>query len=185
VILVSPVFAVALGFLVPGLLGSIKNLFLSIQSDNSFTGRTDDYAIVSRLFSRAPFFGRGWGTLLPDRYVLLDNQLLKTLLEGGLLALAALLLLFALGIGAARGAYHRATDPEGRDLGQSFAAAIAIGMVSFATFDAFAFVTVPATLFLVIGCSGALWRLTLTSPTTAQALPEPSLTMRSSSASTA
>jgi hypothetical protein len=160
-VLLTPIFAVGLRLLAPGLLGSIRNLFLNIQRDNSFTGRTDDYSIATRIFSRAPWFGRGWGTLLPDRYVLLDNQLLKTLLEGGLFAVVALLLLFALGIGAASGAYHRAADDEARDLGQTFVAAIAIGMVSFVTFDAFAFATVPATLFLVLGCSGALWRLTL------------------------
>ena len=172
-ILLTPFLAVGLRLLVPGLLGSIRSLFLSIQSDNSFIGRTDDYEIVARLFSEAPFFGRGWGTLLPDRYVLLDNQLLKTLLEGGLFALVALVGLFAVGIGAARGAYHRAADAEGRDLGQSSAAALAVGLVSFATFDAFAFVTVPATLFLVLGCSGALWRLTLPAASPSEVLVEP------------
>jgi O-antigen ligase len=160
-ILLSPVLAVGLRLLVPGLVGSIGSLFLSIQSDTSFTGRTDDYAIAGRLFSQAPFFGRGWGTVLPDRYVLLDNQLLKTLLEGGLLALVALLALFAVGIGAARGSYHRAPDAETKDLGQSLTATIAIGLVTFVTFDAFAFATVPSTLFLVIGCAGALWRMTI------------------------
>lgn len=159
-----PVLAVGSKLLVPGLLGSIQSLFLHIQSDNSFTGRTQDYAAVARFFSRTPIIGRGWGTLLPDRYILLDNQFLKTLVEAGLVGALALLALFIIGIGTARGAYHRAPDAEGRDLGQTFAASLAIGLISFVTFDAFAFAMVPAMVFLVVGAAGALWRLSVLQP---------------------
>jgi O-antigen ligase len=166
---VTPIFLVGMRFVVPGLLGTIKSLFLNIQSDNSFIGRTDDYGTVGHYFLQSPIVGRGWSTFLPARYILLDNQYLGTLVEAGLLGVAMLLVMFVLGIGAARGARRRATDEEGRDLGQALAASIAAAMVSFVTFDAFGFPMVTGITFLMLGCAGALWRLERTAPATVPA----------------
>ncbi len=54
--------------------------------------------------SEAPVFGRGYGTLLPDRYLLLDNQYLGSLVETGIVGLVLLVVFFAVGFGTACGA---------------------------------------------------------------------------------
>ncbi|HKE99804.1 MAG TPA: O-antigen ligase family protein [Actinomycetes bacterium] len=157
--LLLPVFAVAMKGVAPGLLGTIKSLFTGLQSDPSFQGRTEDYAVVGKFISQAPVFGRGFGTFNPGDYVLLDNQYLGTLIETGMVGLITLLLLFLIGIFTARGARRRSNDPDFRDLGQSLAASVMVAMVSFVTFDAFAFPMATGTTFLVIGLAGAAWRV--------------------------
>jgi hypothetical protein len=46
-----------------------------------------------------------------------------------------------------------------RSLAQSLAAAAAVAMVSFATFDALSFAMAAGMTFFLLGCVGALWRL--------------------------
>jgi O-antigen ligase len=157
--LLAPVFAVAMKGVAPGLLGTLKSLFTGIQSDPSFQGRTEDYAVVGKFIAQAPVFGRGFGTFNPADYVLLDNQYLGMLIETGGVGLAALLLLFLIGIFTARGARWRSNDPDFRDLSQSLAATVMIAMVSFVTFDAFAFPMATGTTFFMLGCAGAAWRV--------------------------
>ncbi|NHC14418.1 O-antigen ligase family protein [Motilibacter deserti] len=144
----------------PGLLGTIRSLFTNAGNDPSIQNRTSDYAAVSGYISERPWLGRGQGTFLPDRYVLLDNQLLGTLVSGGVLGLAALLVLFAVAFSLARRARRTAPDEQARSLGQALAAAVAVGLVASATFDSLGFTTFAMTLFLLFGATGALWRLT-------------------------
>jgi O-antigen ligase len=73
----------------PGLIGTIKAMFTSFNEDPSISGRTDDYSIVGHFYSQRPLLGRGPGTLIPDLYLILDNQYLYTLVTGGLIGLAA------------------------------------------------------------------------------------------------
>jgi O-antigen ligase len=157
--IVLPVFTVCMRMLVPGLLGTIKSLFLNLASDPSYQGRTDDYAVVGRFIAERPLFGRGFSTFDPIRYVLLDNQYLGTTIETGFIGLAALILLFLIAAFTARGARRRSHDPAMRDLGQALAASVVIAMVGFVTFDALAFPMATGLTFFVIGCAGAAWRL--------------------------
>ncbi|NHC45871.1 O-antigen ligase family protein [Motilibacter aurantiacus] len=143
----------------PGLLGTIRSLFTNASTDPSIQNRTSDYAAVSGYISERPWLGRGQGTFLPDRYVLLDNQLLGTLVSGGALGLLALLALFALAFSLSRRARRQGADEQACSLGQALAAAVAVGLVASATFDSLGFTTFAMTLFVVIGASGALWRL--------------------------
>jgi O-antigen ligase len=154
------VYAAAMQVLVPGLLGTVKSLFLNIRNDPSFQGRTQDYAHIGEFISQRPIFGRGYGTFLPEIYILLDNQYIGLLIETGVVGLASLLGLFLTGIFSARGARRRSTDASTRQLGQSFAASVVIAMTSFITFDALSFAMVTGLLFLLLGSCGALWRLT-------------------------
>jgi predicted RND superfamily exporter protein len=73
--------------------------------------------------------------------------------------LAALFLLFLIGTFTARGARRRSSNPTVRSLGQALAAAVVIAMVGFATFDALAFPMATGLTFLILGCTGAAWRL--------------------------
>src|SRR5262249_58630489 len=81
----------------------------------------------------------------------------------------------------ARNARRMSKNPEARDLGQTMAATVAIAAVSFATLDELSFAIAASLTFLIIGCSGALWRLVraerLAAPATAgpdaQVAPSP------------
>ena len=82
-VLLLPVFLVGLRLLIPGLLGTIKSLFVYASVDPSISGRTDDYAQAEDYFAQAPILGRGWGTFLPEMYPLLDNQYIGQVMETG------------------------------------------------------------------------------------------------------
>jgi O-antigen ligase len=172
----APGFLILTRILVPGLVGTIRSLFTNIASDPSYTGRTDDYEVVEAYVLQHPIFGRGFGTFVPgqdvtiDRpgsHITLDNQYLGQVIETGLLGLAALVALFAVGYACARGARRRSLDDERRDLALSLAASIASLAVMFVTFDGFAFPMVTGFTMVLIGCAGAMWRLVAQRHTTA------------------
>nr|MDT0665290.1 O-antigen ligase family protein [Micromonospora sp. DSM 115978] len=56
---------------VPGVLGTLRALFLWADEDPSVTGRTEDYAQVGEFFAQRPFLGRGYGTFIPSEYFFL------------------------------------------------------------------------------------------------------------------
>jgi O-antigen ligase len=142
---------------VPGLLGTLKSLLLVGEDDPSIASRTEDYAKIPGLTEGFEAFGRGLGTFQPMSYFYLDNQYLGSLLEGGLLGLIILILTYVVGFGVARGVRHRSGDKSIRGLGQALAASIAALAVSAATFDELSFRQAAFTLFLLLGCAGALW----------------------------
>lgn len=153
------VFAVAMKAAVPGLLGTIRSLFLNAGNDPSVAGRTRDYALVGRLFDEAPVLGRGFRTFVPESYFFLDNQYLMSIIETGIVGAVALAVLLLTGLHLARVTRVRSVDPVTRDLALSLGAAIFGAVLSFATFDALSFPQAALTTFLLIGCLGALWRL--------------------------
>jgi O-antigen ligase len=158
-LLVGVVFAGFVRFTIPGLLGTVKSLFLNLGNDPSIEGRTEDYSVFGRYFSDHPWFGRGLFTFLPDSYTTFDNQLLLSLVEVGVVGTVALLVLFFVGMGSARGARKRSTDPATRHLGQALAASLAGALIAYGTFDALTFSMVTGCTFLILGLAGARWRL--------------------------
>lgn len=159
-LIVIPVFLFAMRLFIPGLLGTLRSMFLNASTDNSVKGRTEDYAAVAHFISQRPVFGRGYGTFLPQLYRILDNQYLGTIVEAGFFGLATLLLLMAVGYFTARGARMRSgADDATRSLAQSLAASLGAALVCFVTFDAFSFPMVTGVYFLILGCAGAAWRL--------------------------
>jgi len=144
---------------IPGMVGTIRGLFAGIDgSDSSASSRIGSYDLVAQFVSRNPVTGRGVGTFLPQ-YRILDNQVLQSAIEIGLLGLAAL---FALSITAVavtllqRGGH--ASELE-RRVGHGIGAACAVGCVLLATFDVFSFAMATGVFFLVIGLAGAHYRL--------------------------
>ena len=143
--------------MVPGLLGTLKSLLLIGEKDPSIAGRTEDYAEIPGLMAGFEAFGRGLGTFEPTSYFYLDNQYLGSLLEGGVLGLTTLIITFVVGFCVARGVRHRSDDQSMRGLGQALAASIAALAISAAIFDELSFRQAAFTLFLLLGCAGALW----------------------------
>jgi polysaccharide biosynthesis protein PslJ len=144
----------------PGLLGTLRSMFSIMGNDPSITGRTDDYEFVGLWFSQRPWLGRGPGTLLPDLYIILDNQWLYTLVTAGLVGVAAFAALHVTGITLATIALKRSTRPEDRHLCAAILSIPVVSLVVSATFDSLGFTTFSFTLALAFGLSGAVWRLT-------------------------
>ena len=135
-LVVGGVGLLGMSVVVPGLLGTIKGLFLNAGSDPSTQGRTADYAPVLRYVAESPLSGRGFGTFIPGIYRTLDNQYLGLLVETGVLGVLAFLMLVVGTVVVAGQVRRRSTDDQTRDLAQCLKAGIVVIAVDAATFDA-------------------------------------------------
>lgn len=158
-LVLAAVFAVGMKIAKPGLLGTIRSLFTHASSDPSITHRTTEYSGVFTLISQRPFFGRGTGTYIPTRYQILDNQVLLTTIESGIVGLIAFMTLFIGGAAVAHRVGKFSPDPETRHLGYALTAAFTVGLLTSFTFDSFSFPIFTTMTFLALGAAGALWRL--------------------------
>ena len=156
--------SLAMWAVVPGLATAFRSLFSEVGSDTSSQSRTGAITSAEPFIHQHPWLGRGFGTFLPQTYFFTDDQYLHTLIETGAFGLLALVGLLATGWFTARSIRRVTADPQIRDLAQSLAAAIASAAVSFATLDAFSFMIISGMTFMLLGCVGALWRLTDASP---------------------
>jgi polysaccharide biosynthesis protein PslJ len=157
--LVTIASTIVMRAIIPGLIGTIRDLFLSIGSDSSAQERVGAFSLAQPLLAQHPWFGRGFGTFMPQVFFFTDDQYLGSLIETGVVGLAALLALFATGWFVARSARRLSVDEETRHLAQTLAAPMAVAFVTYATFDAFAFPMAAGLTFLMAGCTGAIWRL--------------------------
>lgn len=144
--------------MVPGLVGTLSNLFLQSGSDSSVQARLSDVDPVLEMLSQHPVLGFGPGTLTVDEYVLLDNEYYMTALAAGLPGLVLLMVMVCTGNLVARRAV-RGADEVTRRLGFALAGAFTAGGVALATFDGFSFRIFTGLFFLLLGCIGALWRI--------------------------
>jgi O-antigen ligase len=162
--LVSLCSALVMEAVIPGLLGTLRGLFLGIGTDASAKERTAAFNLAGPLISHHFWLGKGFGTLLPQIYFFTDDQYLNTLVEIGAIGLLALLTLFVAGWSVARSVRRMTTDEESRHLAQCLAASIAVAAATYATFDALGFEIAAGLTFLLLGVIGALWRLTRDPP---------------------
>ena len=142
---------------VPGLVGTLRGLFVGLSNDPSVQSRTDSFGLVLQFISRSPWIGRGLGTFLP-KYWILDNMYLQLLIEIGLLGVLALLGVLFTAMIVGWKARNRFTGID-RNLATGIVAGVASGTASLAFFDTFAFPQSSVMLFLLVGMSGAYWRL--------------------------
>lgn len=149
----------AFSVVVPGLLGTIRGLFVNASSDPSTDGRTADYPWVFQYLTERPLLGQGVGTYIPELYRTLDNQYLLVVVESGVIGLLATVALLTGTIWAAERARRRTTTERDRDLAQSLVASMIVMAVSAATFDLFGFAMSVGLLFVLIGCVGSLYSL--------------------------
>jgi O-antigen ligase len=156
---IAVVFILATYATTPGLLGTLRSLFVNFNSDTSISTRKSDYKVVGQYIRQSPWFGRGTGTFLSDVYIVLDNQYLMSAIEVGLVGLAVVIAYLLATAFLGRGVRHRSGEPAVRDLGQALAAGCVASAVATATFDAFAFRMFAGLIPLCLGLAGALWTM--------------------------
>lgn len=147
-----------------GVLGTIRALFTNVENDPSVTARIERTAVVMDLWHERPLLGWGAGMVTPEEFLLLDNQIYGFLLSGGLLGVLAFLVLFLVPYLLGRSVRLRGSDQETRHLGQALAATVPAAVVTSGTFDSFSFATFVGVICVLIGATGALWRLDGISP---------------------
>ena len=159
-------------FALPGTIGSIRASFfpegglIAQQRVNpgwTGSGRLADLGPALDEYSKRPVLGQGFGTRLTDRQSrnaqILDNQWLKTLLETGIVGVAAWVWFFGRFIRR----LGRAAKEDRSDYGWLCAAltgSIASYAIGMFLFDAFSFIQVTFLLFILSALGGVL----LTSP---------------------
>jgi O-antigen ligase len=158
-LLLAAIGLVAFRALVPGVLGTIQAAFTNYENDPSIINRRSDYAPVVAYIEDRPLLGRGPGTFLPESYRLLDNQMLKSLLEVGVLGASSLLAIYLAAFFMGRSVRRRAICEVDGHLGQALAASAAVSFVTAFTFDALFYPAYSGVLFVVLGLVGSLWRL--------------------------
>jgi polysaccharide biosynthesis protein PslJ len=160
VMLIGTAAVIGLAFVKPGLLGTLKAMFVWFDADPSIESRKVDYEYVGYWFAQRPWLGRGPGTLIPDLYLFLDNQWLYSLVTTGLVGVAALATLHVTCIWLAALAYRRSDRQEDRHLCAALIAVQVVAMLVAATFDSLSFTTFTFTLAFMSGLCGAVWRFT-------------------------
>lgn len=144
--------------LVPGMIGTIRGLFLSIGTDSSTSSRADSAVAAIEIALRSPIIGRGFGLFLPEELIL-DNQILLLLIGTGFLGLAAFGALIFTCIGTGWRVAARSSHEVITVLGAATSAGIAAGSSTFAFFDGLSFPISAGLLFLMFGVTGAIVRL--------------------------
>lgn len=157
----APVGILAAGVAVPGLLGTLRGMFLGAGDDTSVQSRTDAYAVAGSYINRHLWLGRGYNTFLPQ-YWILDNAYLQMLIGGGLVGLVALLALMGSGIVSAFQAMHTFVDDDDKLIARALMASATAGAVSLFFFDALSFPQSAGMVTMVIGLCGAALRIART-----------------------
>ncbi len=139
-------------------------LFAGAGDDPSIQSRLQDYPVTLAYVAERPWLGRGAGTFLPDRYVLLDNQYLGLLASSGIVGLVSFLVLLLGSIWVCLRIRRLSGDEDDRHLALALAATLTVAFVTSATFDSLSFTTFAGVLFMLLGSVGALHRATVFDP---------------------
>lgn len=160
---IAGVAAIAVVYVtVPGMIGTLRNLFQSAGTDSSVLSRTESLGTFDALLSISPWVGRGLGTFLPA-YHIFDNQYLLFLLEIGVIGTAGFLLLSLAAIVCV--VRCRTAPPAITGVAVALAAGCLVAVSLSAFFDSFAFPKAFGLLALIPGLCGGAWDI-------AQRLPQ-------------
>jgi hypothetical protein len=130
------------------------------STDMSVGARRDDYGPALELVRERPLLGRGYGTFNPDLNFFLDNQVLKILIEAGIVGLVAMLGLIVTAVSACLRFRQRSRSPGDRALAWAVFTSLTAITVSFVFYDALYFSMTASAYFFLLGVSGALERFT-------------------------
>ena len=159
----------------PGLIGTIRNSFLGVKQDSSYQFRVARYPKIFHFISQRPLFGRGFQTFDAHTFFPVDNQYLMSLIETGIIGTLIFAAMLGTAIALVASARRYAATPEQRLLATALLASVSGVTVAFATFDFFSFAMATGTFFLLIGCSGAMWRIMREQPPREPAPREPAV----------
>lgn len=149
VLIAGVVFAV-----VPGMLGTILNLFVGAADDPSTQSRTAALARVPEFLGSSPVIGQGFGTFLP-RYYIFDDAWVLLAIELGLLGAACLALMILAALGSAIWANRNSPFADTKAMSASLAAALLTIAILFIFFDGLSFPISAGLLFLLIGLTAS------------------------------
>ena len=152
----------------PGLLNSFVMTFGQLGSDTSTTSRASALSLAGPFIAAHPWLGQGLATFDPQTNFFVDDQLVTSLIETGVIGLIAVLAVFASGWYVTHSVSRNCADTETRDLSRSLMASLAAAFICFATFDVLSFSIASGLFFLIVGCAGAAWRLTRSRGATAR-----------------
>jgi hypothetical protein len=156
----------------PGTLGTLRDLFFANggviaqqRGGEVGSGRVASFGPGLAVVGQHPLLGLGYGTRISDdtnpykNSFITDDGWLSTGMEAGIVAVLVWLwiflsFLFRLGAGALRD-----SSPRGRLLAACAASATAFGF-GMATYDAFSFLQVTFTLFIILAIGSAALRAT-------------------------
>lgn len=146
--------------LFPRLLSTFATLVAQIFTGSASTdSRSTGIGLAMPYIAQHPWFGSGFGTFPPQIYFFTDDQYLDSLITTGVVGLCCLIGIFLTGWFVARSLRRRSLDDEVRDLAQCLAAVVAVATACFGTFDALSFASAAGLTFLLLGCTGAAFRL--------------------------
>ncbi|GAA3884298.1 hypothetical protein GCM10022243_56360 [Saccharothrix violaceirubra] len=174
-LLVGGGFFLGASLVVPGLFGTLRGMFSNISDDPSVKARTADYEQASEQIDLNPWLGRGFGTFLPTKYTILDNQFLLTLIENGYLGMFALILMFLTAAYAAIRVRMISTDEHLRGLASCLLGGVLAGGIAAVTFDLLGFGVATGTVFVMVGLTGATLRIAREEAGPARKRPTPQL----------
>lgn len=167
--LVGGGFFLGASLVVPGLFGTLRGMFSNIEDDPSVKARTADYEAAAEQIDLHPLLGRGFGTYLPTKYTILDNQFLLTLIENGYLGLFALIGMFLAAAFAAVRVRVISRDEHLKSLASALLAGVLAGGIGSITFDLLGFSVATGLVFTMVGLTGALLRAARAEARTAEA----------------
>jgi polysaccharide biosynthesis protein PslJ len=142
--------------LAPGILTTVRDLFFGDAAAGSNDARSEATREAIDLFADKPWFGQGFGTL---QGIIVDNQLLVTLVESGIIGIVALVALANGAVFALRTARRDTDDAALRDLGLTLIATVAAVAVGSSGLATLVYPTTSGLLFLSIGLAGAVHRI--------------------------
>ncbi|GAB2567775.1 oligosaccharide flippase family protein [Nocardia heshunensis] len=134
----------------PTVVDALWRTIIGSADDPSIKHRTEDYAGVSQIFHDHPYFGLGLG----GQPHLLDNEWLQTVVQGGAVGIAAMIVLSGGAIFGISASLRAARTAREREQAYVLGAVVAAILMSSTTFDLFYYQ--QATLLFFIGFA-LLW----------------------------
>ena len=156
----------AVGYLLAfsGTANALWQTIVNSEQDPSVLERTADYAVVSATFRAHPVFGLGLGGNPWEEYGFLDNEWLQAIVQGGIVGVAAMMVLaggvfFGLSAGL-----RRVTSPRERDQTYMTASMLVGILVSSFTFDLFTYQQATLIFFILLGLLWSTYAVPLPGP---------------------